>query len=287
MVNTATTVRRRLAPAQPASFVAFDVLAVADVDVRPMGWGVRRQRVELLGKRWAPPLQVSPVTADVGEAREWLDAFKSCGVERLVVKGASTRYQPGRRDWVKVNSVGAIVFGLADGHPQRGRQQLGVDWLCTVTVGHRWGRPVRPFEPGPRHDADACEGWLARARKLIAVARREAAEASAVTPNAAGWLALAEAEYSRTHDIAQPDPWSAEAEPSNRRQRPEETLGLSAREADVLALLARGYTNREIAAELVISVRTAGVHVSHILRKLGVPNRIEAAAIAHRVSGSR
>jgi DNA-binding CsgD family transcriptional regulator len=34
----------------------------------------------------------------------------------------------------------------------------------------------------------------------------------------------------------------------------------------------------------VISVRTAGVHVSHILRKLGAPNRLEAAAIAHRVA---
>jgi DNA-binding CsgD family transcriptional regulator len=34
----------------------------------------------------------------------------------------------------------------------------------------------------------------------------------------------------------------------------------------------------------VISVRTAGVHVSHILRKLGAPNRLEAAAIAHRLA---
>jgi DNA-binding CsgD family transcriptional regulator len=41
---------------------------------------------------------------------------------------------------------------------------------------------------------------------------------------------------------------------------------------------------REIAATLVISVRTAGVHVSHLLRKLGAPNRLEAAAIAHRFS---
>jgi len=63
-----------------------------------------------------------------------------------------------------------------------------------------------------------------------------------------------------------------------------ETLGLTPREAEVLALLARGYTNREIADTLVISVRTAGVHVSHILRKLGAPNRLEAAAIAHRLS---
>ena len=52
----------------------------------------------------------------------------------------------------------------------------------------------------------------------------------------------------------------------------------------MLALVARGLTNREVAAELVISVRTASVHVSHILRKLDAPNRLEAAAIAHRIA---
>jgi DNA-binding CsgD family transcriptional regulator/tetratricopeptide (TPR) repeat protein len=61
------------------------------------------------------------------------------------------------------------------------------------------------------------------------------------------------------------------------------TLGLTPREAEVLSLVARGYTNREIAATLVISVKTASVHVSHILRKLDAPNRFEAAAIAHRL----
>ena len=64
----------------------------------------------------------------------------------------------------------------------------------------------------------------------------------------------------------------------------ETSLGLTAREAEVLALVASGRTNREIAAELVISVKTANVHVSNILRKLGAPNRMEAAAIAHRLS---
>jgi DNA-binding NarL/FixJ family response regulator len=63
-------------------------------------------------------------------------------------------------------------------------------------------------------------------------------------------------------------------------------LGLTPREAEVLALVARGLTNREIAAELVISEKTAGIHVSHILQKLGAPNRREAAAIVHRVSAS-
>ncbi|TCN34473.1 ATP dependent DNA ligase-like protein [Kribbella sp. VKM Ac-2500] len=75
-----------------------------------MRWTVRRRRLESLAGRWVPPLEVSPVTADADEAREWLDAFKSSGVEGLVVKGASTRYQPGRRDWVKVNSIGVVVF---------------------------------------------------------------------------------------------------------------------------------------------------------------------------------
>jgi ATP-dependent DNA ligase len=44
MVNTAATVRSRLAPAQPASFAVFDVLAVDDVDIRPMRWTARRVR---------------------------------------------------------------------------------------------------------------------------------------------------------------------------------------------------------------------------------------------------
>jgi len=60
-----------------------------------------------------------------------------------------------------------------------------------------------------------------------------------------------------------------------------ERLDLTARELEVLRLLAGGRTNREIAAELVISDKTASVHVSHILSKLGVRNRVEAASLAH------
>jgi len=61
-------------------------------------------------------------------------------------------------------------------------------------------------------------------------------------------------------------------------------LGLTDRECQVLRLLGRGYTTRQIAAELTISVKTASVHVSHILTKLEVSRRTEAAAIAHRFS---
>jgi DNA-binding NarL/FixJ family response regulator len=58
--------------------------------------------------------------------------------------------------------------------------------------------------------------------------------------------------------------------------------GLTAREAEILALVGQGRTNAEIAAELFISTKTASVHVSNILRKLGVKSRIQAAALAHR-----
>ena len=207
-----------------------------------------------------------------------------------------------------------------------------------------------------RRDGDAARDRLGRAGELVAVARAAAAEAATVTPNAAGWLALAEAEYQRARGEPRPAAWSEAAATWDRLERPplaaycrwrqaealvaagasraeasgplrqahavaarigarplagqlellaqrarlelaspdagspdrkqglDETLGLTPREAEVLALVARGYTNREIAATLVISVRTAGVHVSHILRKLGAPNRLEAAAIAHRFS---
>jgi DNA-binding CsgD family transcriptional regulator/tetratricopeptide (TPR) repeat protein len=207
-----------------------------------------------------------------------------------------------------------------------------------------------------RRDGDTARDRLGRARELIAVARGAAAEAATVTPNTAGWLALAEAEAERAQGEPRPAAWSEAAATWDRLERPplaaycrwrqaealvaagasrteasgplrqahavaarigakplaaqldllaqrarlelaspdagspdqkqglDEILGLTPREAEVLALVARGYTNREIAAALVISVRTAGVHVSHILRKLGAPNRLEAAAIAHRFS---
>ena len=58
--------------------------------------------------------------------------------------------------------------------------------------------------------------------------------------------------------------------------------GLSAREAQILRLVARGLSNREIGAELFISEHTAANHVRSILRKTGCANRTEAASYAHR-----
>ncbi len=62
-----------------------------------------------------------------------------------------------------------------------------------------------------------------------------------------------------------------------------ERLGLTPREAEVLSLVAAGRTNRQIGDELYVSDKTASVHVSNILRKLGVNSRVDAAAVAQRL----
>jgi DNA-binding NarL/FixJ family response regulator len=254
------------------------------------------------------------------------------------------------RRWTDADA--AIQAGLARARPREAAQirvQLSAKGLRAQAELAALARA--------RRDSDALQGWLARARELIDLARVAAAEAAAVTPNAAGWLALAEAEYERARGAAAPELWSEAARTWERLERPplaaycrwreaealvsagasrteasaplreahavaahigakpllrelellaqrarldlareeeaafsegkqslEALLGLTPREAEVLTLVARGLTNREIGAELVISVKTASVHVSHILRKLDAPNRLEAAAIAHRLT---
>jgi ATP-dependent DNA ligase len=88
----------------PASYVAFDLLASGGVDVRGEKLRDRRAMLEELAGGWAPPLQLSPMTADPDEARAWFDDYRAAGVEGLVAKGATTPYRPGRREWLKVKS---------------------------------------------------------------------------------------------------------------------------------------------------------------------------------------
>jgi DNA-binding NarL/FixJ family response regulator/tetratricopeptide (TPR) repeat protein len=253
------------------------------------------------------------------------------------------------RRWTEAEA--AVRDGLVMARPPHAAQ-IRV-WLCAK--GLRAQAELAALARA-RRDTAAVRRWLELSRKLVAVARHAAAQASAVTPNAAGWLALAEAEYQRCGGETHPAAWSQAAATWERLQRPplaaycrwrqaealvaagasraemseplkqahavaariraaplleevellaqrvrldlaspdgepadteqglEEILGLTPREAEVLALVSRGYTNREIAAALVISAKTASVHVSDILQKLGAPNRHEAAAIAHRVA---
>jgi DNA-binding CsgD family transcriptional regulator len=80
--------------------------------------------------------------------------------------------------------------------------------------------------------------------------------------------------------LQRPAPWVAETSEKAATTRP---YGLTERELDVLRLLATGATNGEIGRRLYMSPKTASVHVTAILRKLGVRGRVQAATVAERV----
>ncbi|MGB8878422.1 MAG: response regulator transcription factor, partial [Solirubrobacteraceae bacterium] len=71
--------------------------------------------------------------------------------------------------------------------------------------------------------------------------------------------------------------------PERGESEVEDPFGLTRRERQVLELVARGSTNREIGEQLFMAEKTASVHVSRILAKLGVRSRTEAAGLAHRL----
>ncbi|QYG95244.1 AAA family ATPase [Iamia sp. SCSIO 61187] len=161
-------------------------------------------------------------------------------------------------------------------------------------LDHRWHRAYACWR---RAEALAAAGDSAEAGIVARAARQEAAAIEA-TPLVAEVDALAR--RARLGDLrpAPPGGPTTRPTPSATGARPPTgggggeapsdpgaaygDLGLTAREAEVLALLAEGRTNGEIGEALFISARTAGVHVSNILAKLGVRSRTQAAAVAHR-----
>ncbi|MEW2164182.1 AAA family ATPase [Streptomyces sp. NPDC007084] len=137
-----------------------------------------------------------------------------------------------------------------------------------------WERAVAAFDYGDPYELARCRARLAEAL-LTADRREEAAEqARAARDSAArlGAVPLREAV----------DALIRRGRLSDAPATGERIAALTARESDVLRLLGRGRTNRQIGEELFISGKTASVHVSNILAKLGAASRTEAVAIAYR-----
>jgi predicted ATPase/DNA-binding CsgD family transcriptional regulator len=153
----------------------------------------------------------------------------------------------------------------ADGSPEAGA------W---VAAGEAWVAAGRPVQAAYARWREA-EARLGRGvdADAIAALRRAYAEVVALGAHAL----MSEVELLATWYRVDLMPVEVE-----EAEDPADAYGLTAREREVLAGLADGRTNAEIARELVISVKTASVHVSNILRKLDVSGRQEAARIAHR-----
>jgi DNA-binding NarL/FixJ family response regulator/tetratricopeptide (TPR) repeat protein len=147
-------------------------------------------------------------------------------------------------------------------------------------VAARWVSLARPFH--------AAYARLRQAEALLASRDREMAAAvlgetiaTAAALGAAPLQALAMGLAGQARLTLPPtDSAAVPMAPAAGRDDPYE---LTPREAEVLRLVAAGWTNQQIADELFIARKTASVHVSNLMGKLGATNRGEAAALAHRL----
>jgi ATP-dependent DNA ligase len=105
----------KLAGETPSSFVAFDVLAADEEDLRNAPQRDRRARLERLLAKASPPIHVTPMTRDRAEAREWLSRFEGAGLDGVVAKPDMEAYQPGKRAMIKIKharTADCVVAGF-------------------------------------------------------------------------------------------------------------------------------------------------------------------------------
>ena len=124
-----------LAEETPAAFVAFDLLALGDDDLRTHPFAERRRRLEDAFGSARPPVHLTPITADPAVASDWFSRFEGAGLDGVVAKGRALAYLPDQRVMVKVKHertgdfvvggfrwyqadrevIGSLMLGLYDG----------------------------------------------------------------------------------------------------------------------------------------------------------------------------
>jgi DNA-binding CsgD family transcriptional regulator len=209
----------------------------------------------------------------------------------LRARTVGDRFDAGRTTHEAEGVAGKLAEAIA-GYPGDGAppEALAFELLVRAELGRSRGET-------PTGDWRAAAQAFAGLGQVARAAYAEMREAEALAIAGAPSRAIAEP-LRRAHAVAVDcgiAPFRTEVEELARRARVDlpdqaldrrtaaERLGLTEREAEVLALLTEGRTNRQIGQELFITEKTASVHVSRILMKLGVSNRGEAAAAAHRV----
>lgn len=124
---------RLLAEETPASFVAFDLLALGDEDLRGEPFEVRREALERLLRSAEAPLHLTPATRRPDVAAAWLERFEGAGLDGVIVKPLALPYREGKREMLKVKhartadcvvagfrwhkdgeGVGSLLLGLHD-----------------------------------------------------------------------------------------------------------------------------------------------------------------------------
>ncbi len=176
---------RMLAERTPASFVAFDLLALEDTDVTRVPQRERRHALTELLENAADPVFLAPATHDVDLAEEWFEQFEGAGLDGVVAKRLDLAYRPNERVMVKVKHertadcvvagyrpyksgdvVGSLLLGLHDAHGNL--QHVGV---CGAFSMRRRQELREELEPLRMMDA-AGHPWADWARQEAHAERR-------------------------------------------------------------------------------------------------------------------
>ena len=104
-----------LAAESPASFVAWDLLAIGDEDLRDVPQSERRTRLEGALAGVQPPVHLTPATSDRALAADWFDRFEGAGLDGVIAKRLDAPYQPGKRAMLKIKhqrTADCVVAGF-------------------------------------------------------------------------------------------------------------------------------------------------------------------------------
>ena len=114
-IHPAASRVRMLAEQTPASYVAWDLLALGDEDLRATPQGERRKRLEAALGHATPPVHLTPATSDRSLAADWFERFEGAGLDGVVAKRLDGTYQPGKRAMIKVKhkrTADCVVAGF-------------------------------------------------------------------------------------------------------------------------------------------------------------------------------
>ena len=114
-IHPAASRVKLLAGQMPASFVAWDLLALGDEDLRETPLAVRRERLEQALGGAAPPVHLSPATRDRALAQDWFGRFEGAGLDGVMAKRLDAPYRAGERTMIKVKharTADCVVAGF-------------------------------------------------------------------------------------------------------------------------------------------------------------------------------